>query len=146
MSLVLFKTQKHSQVVDRFTFYLLEYFENEVRQHGTVNGTLADLSKIFKFGKIFDIVFLFYIVIYCYIVLFCCCKIDELKLLFLFCPPSPPKELLKSHARWRTDLYKRRMEDVPIMDFFGAKFTLDTSDAGAVPPLPAIPVCFVLIF
>ena len=80
MSLVLFKTQKHSQVVDRFTFYLLEYFENEVRQHGTVNGTLADLSKIFKFGKIFDIVILLYIVIYCYLVILLYCYI-----VILFC-------------------------------------------------------------
>jgi glycosylphosphatidylinositol transamidase (GPIT) subunit GPI8 len=44
-------------------------------------------------------------------------------------------DLLGSNAGWRTDLYRRRLTDVPVTDFFGAVVHVESASRD-VSPLP----------
>ncbi|EGG25103.1 phosphatidylinositol glycan [Cavenderia fasciculata] len=79
-------------VIDRFTYYTLDYFEN-VDPHNVT-------------------------------------------LLQLFSSYSPQK--LNSHSEYRFDLFKRKLDQVPVTDFFGSVMRADITppipDASVVPP------------
>jgi GPI-anchor transamidase subunit K len=81
-------------VVDRFTYYLLDYFEQRLSQNEPL-GTLHDLKQIFTY------------------------------------------ERLHSHQQWRTDLYKRALNSVPVSDFFGAVAKIEPGDSCITKLTPA---------
>jgi phosphatidylinositol glycan class K len=81
-------------VVDRFTYYLLDYFEQRLAQSEPL-GTLHDLSQIFTYQR------------------------------------------LGSHQQWRTDLYPKRLDAVPVSDFFGAVAQIEPGDACIAKITPA---------
>jgi phosphatidylinositol glycan class K len=65
-------------VIDRFTYYTLEFFE---RLSSETNLTVGDLFASYSFQK------------------------------------------LGSHVEWRTDLYPKQINRVPLTDFFSSKYT-----------------------